>query len=313
MSTSKTLGWRRNKRKHEVPLGDKYGFSPGYEKSLQDEMFAYYTLLLKFADHDLKGKVRERLHLLENDHPRLFKYLEQHTSHVEIAREQENGGVLVEKVYFHAQHKIVEMIRNRDFKRRGEEEMFDVPRDNPQEKAREWLKRLKSVLYRSTWLTSEQVSGEFTKTYIIKNRDFFDVAPLYMSVAITIFLLMCYGIPVDPNTGDAFGGGKYYPSGQVESGYQDSPYPFATSTTDPLDRGLTYGKTLHMVDLSLKYRISLQSRWMSQAEWEFWPLGRSICLALAFLHTFFVMLSTSMYLWQDLPLFIRGAFDQVRS
>lgn len=45
-------------RKQEISLGERYGFSHGYEQSLQDEMFSYYTLLLKFADHDTKGKVR---------------------------------------------------------------------------------------------------------------------------------------------------------------------------------------------------------------------------------------------------------------
>lgn len=189
------------------------------------------------------------------------------------------------------------------------------------------------------------------------------VAPLFMSVIITLFLLTIYGIPVDPNTGEVlspeplssltvritmtsrgrglyssktqprpspthiwpsfldafpyfslpkqvFGGGTFFPYRSQAAGYSDEPYPFAAQTSDPSGMGATYGSNLHMIDLSLRYRISLKTRWESPYEWMFWPNGRYVVSALAALHTFFVCISSAIFLWQDLPLGVRGAFDQ---
>lgn len=56
--------------------------------------------------------------------------------------------------------------------------MFDVPRENPQEKAREWLKALKTTLYRAKWLIYTDANAGKWQKLLVRQRDFFEVYPL---------------------------------------------------------------------------------------------------------------------------------------
>lgn len=66
--------------------------------------------------------------------------------------------------------------------------------------------------------------------------------------------------------------------------YGFKPYEFANLTSDPTGLGSTMGKVQSASDLSLKYRVLLENRWTSHAEWQFLPVVKWVMLGLACLH-----------------------------
>jgi hypothetical protein len=46
---------------------------------------------------------------------------------------------------------------------------------------------------------------------IIKHRETLRSMPLYLALAITMLLTVFYGIPMDPNTGNVVGDGRFHP------------------------------------------------------------------------------------------------------
>lgn len=48
------------------------------------------------------------------------------------------------------------------------------------------------------------------RRFILRFREHFEAIPLHLSVLITALLLLVYGIPVDPHSGDALAGGSFW-------------------------------------------------------------------------------------------------------
>mmetsp|Transcript_36720 Transcript_36720/g.57378 ORF Transcript_36720/g.57378 Transcript_36720/m.57378 type:complete len:838 (-) Transcript_36720:1502-4015(-) len=285
-------------------------FSVGYEHSLQTEMFGFYHLMLNLAEWDTQGTVAENLRGLEVEYPSIMAHLKRFTTDVEIVRPSSNvpGGKLVEKVYFSVDPKVLELINTRDFRVEAMQTMFDVPRDNPQEKARAFLEKLKLVSKRVqlyTFLLDNPI-----RRFLIQGRCFFADTPRLLAMLITLLLLLTYGIPVDPNTGKVLGQGRFFSyEEEPPSGYNDEPYEFANLTSDPSGSGASYSTIMQHTDLSLKHRLLLKNRWQSEAEWEMFPAARWILAFLGFVHVVLVLINSAFYLVQDFPLVISKVVD----
>ena len=88
--------------------------------------------------------------------------------------------------------------------------------------------------------------------------------------------------------------------------YEDPLYPVGVASTNVNEDGLplTYGSVIQWTDLSLEYRLSLKSRWMSDPEWRMWPAARVLVRILAVLHVVATVMNTFVNLIMDNPLLI---------
>lgn len=126
---------------------------------------------------------------------------------------------------------------------------------------------------------------------------------------ITIFLLLFYGVPVDPNTGRVIGDGRFYAKGHAEPWYKDECYSHAHQTSDPEGRGTSVADIMDYTDLSLTYRVSLMNRWQSQPEWRMFPAARWVLLFLALMHVCVSVISSVVQLALDFPLLYRECME----
>jgi hypothetical protein len=88
--------------------------------------------------------------------------------------------------------------------------------------------------------------------------------------------------------------------------YEDPLYPVGVASTNVNEEGLplTYGSVIQWTDLSLEYRLSLKSRWISDPEWLMWPAARVLVRILAVLHVVATVMNTFVNLIMDNPLLI---------
>ncbi len=120
---------------------------------------------------------------------------------------------------------------------------------------------------------------------------------------------------MDPNSGGILANGMFFPQNplaRAPAGYRHERYPYAEETSDPEGKGAWFGSVLSQTDLSVKFRMSLTSRWDSAAEWEMLPAGKMIVYALGLLHLVFSFLNACIYIVQELPLVIRSVVERHR-
>lgn len=95
--------------------------------------------------------------------------------------------------------------------------------------------------------------------------------------------------------------------------YPDELYPFSRESNMPTDDSgnpITYGMVMMLTDLSLKYRLSLQSRWDSEPEWQMWPGAKILVRLLAVLHVWATLVNAMVILVMDEPLLIFEALAE---
>ena len=144
---------------------------------------------------------------------------------------------------------------------------------------------------------------------LLKRRQTLRLIPLYISLVLTLLLLCVYSIPMDPNSGDVLGGGRWYPAPWAvrgPGGYEESatePYRFANATSDA-DYAAQTRNVVHESDLSLKFRLKMMTRWQSVAEWEYQPFWRIILRVLTVLHSLSCIVTLFMCLVLDVPLML---------
>lgn len=276
------------------------------------EMLNYHILLLNLNEWDGTSSVRDCMVKMSREHPRLFVFLSRHVKDVEIVRktgEHASSVQIVERVFFPVDPSVMQLTLTRDFRHKTSQFMFDVPRSNPHEKARAFMKKMLSIARSVQWMTHNLRSP--VRAFIIRRRDVMDVIPLALAIIITLCLLLFYGIPVDPNTRTVLAGGKFY-SVDSPAGYSDTPYAFSDLTSDPQGAGASLGTLSAASDMSLTFRVRLMTRWESSAEWEMWPEGRTLLIVLASLHALMTLVNATVYLTQDLPLVIFETTDRQR-
>lgn len=283
-------------------------FAKGWKAALENELFSMYFLLVVMAEHDSSGAVHDWLLLQKREYPTLYKYLIEHSSHVELSREGEDSPT--EKVYFRMDSKVIELTKNEDFKARTDTFIFDVPRENPHEKTKVFLQKSKQVLLMVSLLRGMTGSDVFgLSEFFVQRRDLVDSTARRLAGVITCLLLLFYGIPVDPNTGSILGGGKFYTVGHNEPWYKDECYAHADLTSHPDTIGASIASMMDYSDLSLQFRLKLQSRWESSAEWEVFPPGRALLVLLAFLHVCVTIINSIIQLTLDFPLLYRWTYS----
>mmetsp|Transcript_17701 Transcript_17701/g.40030 ORF Transcript_17701/g.40030 Transcript_17701/m.40030 type:complete len:1724 (-) Transcript_17701:23-5194(-) len=297
----KSMRLQQKRNKTNLGLSDK-GFSlEGIESLLEEETYYLYFIMLYLQDFDDTGDVRKHVHGLKEEYPRLYKFLKEHTSHVELVRRIESTGKSwVEKVYFSLDDSIVSMAHNSDYKDRMTELIRSTPNNETHEKYVGFIQQLKSMLNQLVWY--EAVARYRTVRVLIRRRKWVKKSTLSLSILITALLLIFYGIPMDPNTGGVFAQGRFFSKGTPPAGYQNLPYPYANDTSDPKGLGSTYGLAMSTIDYSLKYRLRLESRWASEKEWLFWPEGKSLVYFLTVVHLLLTVLYSLSYFILDFPL-----------
>ena len=149
----------------------------------------------------------------------------------------------------------MELTSNEDFKTRTDEFIFDVPRENPQEKAKVFLQKSKQVLLMVSLLRGMTESDVFgLSNFFVQRRDLVDALARRLAGVITGCMLIFYGIPVDPNTGRVLGDGKFYTVGHTEPWYKDECYAHADGTSHPDTIGSSVASIMDYSDLSLQFR-----------------------------------------------------------
>lgn len=239
-------------------MSERKRFGDGWEDAILAEMLNYHMLLLNLNEWDAESSVKESLAKLSREHPRLYNFLSRHIKDVEIVRSTGAGSDIVERVFFPIDPSVMDLTLTRDFRNKTKEHMFDVPRSNPHEKSRAFLKKMIEIARRIQWMTHNLKNP--LRAWIIRRRDVLDILPLAIAIVITLCLLLFYGIPMDPNTNQVLAGGKFY-SLEEPAGYQDVEYELAGLTSDPFGAGATLGSVSAESDLSLKFRVKLLSRW----------------------------------------------------
>lgn len=165
--TSKTSG--------STGLSSTMHFAKGWEHAIERELFATYFLVVVMGEHDESGAVADWLSSLEKAHPKLYKHLVSHSSHVEIARSSGELAGVVEKVYFCIDQQVLDLTSNIDFRERTQKYIFGVPRGNPVEKARVFLSKSKKVLHTVSILSEIATSDRFGLTrFLSQRRDLVD-------------------------------------------------------------------------------------------------------------------------------------------
>jgi hypothetical protein len=248
-------------------MSQRKRFGDGWEDAILSEMLNYHILLLNLKEWEAESTVKDILTKLSREHPRLHRFLSRHVKDVEIVRITGTGTgtgtgagaetTIVERVFFPIDPSVMELTLTRDFRNKTKEHMFDVPRSNPHEKSRAFLKKMIEIARRIQWMTHNLKNP--LRAWIIRRRDVLDILPLAIAIVITLCLLLFYGIPMDPNTNQVLAHGKFY-SLEEPAGYRDVDYELADLTSDPLGAGATLGSISAESDLSLKFRVKLLSR-----------------------------------------------------
>lgn len=294
----------KHEHKHEARnLQSGMFFSAGYEAALEDELFKSFFLLLQLGEYDDKGDIAKVLAELEADHPNLHAYLTKHTFDVELVRKRpEDGGEsVVERVFFRVGPEVLQFIQGGGISEAAQGLLFAVPREPPEEKSRCFLAQLKRVIQMIKW--RKTIRGGRRNVSSLW-RKFTDLMPIYLSLAITLVLLMAYGIPIDPNTGRPFAEGMWTPDKGYEghpAGYMNSIYEFASQTSDPFGIGSTVRNVSQYLDLSVEYRVSLKDRYKSMKEWKLEPSIALLVCTLGGLHVYFSFAAAFFYMINDYP------------
>mmetsp|Transcript_46370 Transcript_46370/g.108883 ORF Transcript_46370/g.108883 Transcript_46370/m.108883 type:complete len:1255 (-) Transcript_46370:266-4030(-) len=275
---------------------------------LTKELFLLYRLLLYLQLYDPAGTVEQQLQRFRQDNKALAAVLEARTWSVELARPRTEGEQQrVVKVFFSVDAQTERFTKSKHFLNTWKAVVASIPRENATEKAECLLARTKEVLDQMVWfhLLDKHPIGRLLLGY----RRSLQTLSLLLSLAITLLLLLFYGIPMDPNTGGVLGDGGFWPveRARAPAGYGFKPYEFANLTSDPTGLGSTMGKVQSASDLSLKYRVLLENRWTSHAEWQFLPVVKWVMLGLACLHVVVTFASSTAYLILDLPLTIHSS------
>lgn len=286
--------------------------SKGYEKTVENSMFGLYFLMKTLVEYDHDSGLSQRMEELATLHNDLVSFLERHCSTVEISHtKSESGKRLVEVVHFRISDDVRKLTLGKGFRKVAENAMFDVPRDNPQEKAKAFIRRLHQIRRLIQHLLF--IGGHPASRFLIRNKAWLDQAPLVLAALITLGLLLFYGVPIDPNTNDILADGIYHqPISTVRTppaGYSQGRYPYPELTSDPDGIGEGYGSILRASDLALKYRMSLRSRWESKAEWELFPAGKYLLWFMGLLHLLLAFTNAVITMVEQLPLKIQNVLE----
>jgi hypothetical protein len=298
----------KHERRHELRnMQSGMYFSAGYEAALEDELFKSFFLLLQLGEYDDKGDIAKVLAELEADHPSLHAYLAKHTFDVELVRKRpEDGGEsVVERVFFRVGPEILQFIQGGGISDTAQSLLFAVPREPPEEKSRCFLSQLKRVIQMIRW--RKTIRGGRRNVSSLW-RKFTDLMPIVLSLAITLVLLMAYGIPIDPNTGRPMAEGMWTPDKGPDghpAGYTNTIYEHAFKTSDPFGMGSTVRNVSQYLDLSVKYRVSLKDRYKSMTEWQLEPSMALFVCTLGGLHVYFSFAAAFFYILNDYPLALR--------
>ena len=199
---------------------------------------------------------------------------------------------------------MVGLIESKGFKVKWHKVIWDLPHTKKEEKHKKFIWKVRHTLAMATWL--ERVATNSLGRFLIRKQEMLRIIQLRISILITVMILIFYGLPVDPNSGDLVANGTWQMGELARSrppaGYKVHPYPYSNLTTDPEGRGRTAGTVLHNIDNSLKFRMLLIDRWEDPDGWSFFKDDKRIIYALGAVHVLLSLLRLIAYLVLEFPL-----------
>jgi len=196
--------------------------------ALRLEIMRLHILVQYLAHYDQTGRVVSLLSQFSSEHPSIADYLHKHTPAVDISRtlrltntedkramlaaaEEEPSEVVVQKVFFGVSEHMTKLIESKHFEQAWQDLIFSLPLDNPEDKFAMLMDKIQDVTVQSTWTQYLIDSGGLMRQ-LIKRRNILRFIPLYLSLAITLLLIVFYGIPLDPHTHYIVGDGRFHPA-----------------------------------------------------------------------------------------------------
>jgi hypothetical protein len=186
-----------------------------------------YELIQYLARYDDSGNVSVLLNQFSSEHKGISDYLKTHVGSVDIVRtvrapestlkpagassveEEATETHVHEKQYTVSEH-IAKLIESNHFRKLWLEMIYSLPLDNPEEKFAVIMDAIQDVTAMATWMHYLNQNSPVMRC-IIKHRETLRSMPLYLALAITMLLTVFYGIPMDPNTGNVVGDGRFHP------------------------------------------------------------------------------------------------------
>ena len=194
---------------------------------LRREVTRMYELIQYLARYDDSGNVSVLLNQFSSEHKGISDYLKTHVGSVDIVRtvrasewtlkpagassveEEATETHVHEKQYTVSEH-IAKLIESNHFRKLWLEMIYSLPLDNPEEKFAVIMDAIQDVTAMATWMHYLNENSPVMRC-IIKHRETLRSMPLYLALAITMLLTVFYGIPMDPNTGNVVGDGRFHP------------------------------------------------------------------------------------------------------
>jgi len=185
-------------------------------EEFRSEGFQIYCLLLLLRHYEKAGKLERRcdevfndglccqkrvsargkciLHALEKSfHPRTGKstadmnrYFKGRTRMLEVV----HAGLL-QRIYFRVPEECIIMRENQQFIQIVQDQMYDVPRDNPQEKAEHFVRTCSSLCFRITHLAN--IAKDPRISWCATYQDFITAAPSTISLLLSGSMLLFFG------------------------------------------------------------------------------------------------------------------------
>jgi hypothetical protein len=229
-------------------------FTEGYRERLRAEMLAYYHLLQYFKRFVDGDEVSRHLKEIKEKYPTLQAYLKGHTCNVEVARyvSVSASGVptvvnrevsskkhkrQVDKVFFPVSEGMVRLVESKGFKVKWHDVIWNLPHTKLDEKHTELIAKMRHTLAMATWL--QTVAATTFGRFLIRHQETLRIVQFRLSILITLCLVIFYGLPVDPNSGELLADGNYHPGpfhyggrSRPPAGYEmNIPYPYANQTS----------------------------------------------------------------------------------
>jgi hypothetical protein len=143
----------------------------------------------------------------------------------------------VDKVFFPVSEGMVRLVESKGFKVKWHDVIWNLPHTKLDEKHTELIAKMRHTLARATWL--QTVAATTFGRFLVRHQETLRIVQFRLSILITLCLVVFYGLPVDPNSGELLADGKYHPGpihyggrSRPPAGYtMNIPYPYANQTS----------------------------------------------------------------------------------
>ena len=211
---------------------------------LRWEVTRMYELLRYLMSYDESGDISTLVSQFSKEHKDIVDYLERHVGSVDVVRtvrvsesplkpagasgvEEDVTETRVQAKQYTVSEHMAKLIESNHFRQLWSNMLYLLPLDNPEDKFAMLMDTIQDVIAMAIWMNFLNQNSPVMRT-IIRHRETLGSLPLYLSLAITMLLIVFYGIPLDPNTGNVVGDGRFHPVFTFAPHKQISPPIYVT-------------------------------------------------------------------------------------